>query len=287
MVSYTQTSMLSRLITMLVVLCHSAISLGVPRATLIPRDPTCLLKATKDWDAILAQEEEGEEDSNAAVMFPRDMQYNNRNCQRSARTFQSIHAAGGEGADVYGRAVTTTSTSGRDDSTDVFWYLGKVAWISGCTATSSVQRQWNLIQHHAANLRPIELFASASRREMEVWCAPLDSEMDVAYQRPHLTMKRIPAPAKDDAGSTAIPNTYVGFQGEMYEGGEEGFRSERRLNDGGPGRPEIQGPPPQNEVVTEAPSDEQMERLHQALEGKDINEVYEAQERRRKRMLEP
>ena len=84
-----------------------------------------------------------------------------------------------------------------------------------------------------------------------------------------------------------IPNTFVGFQGEVYEEGEEGFRVWRLCaSDGGPGRPEIEGPAPVDAGATtsssaETPTDEQTERLQEALQGKDINEIYEEQERRR------
>jgi hypothetical protein len=37
-----------------------------------------------------------------------------------------------------------------------------------------------------------------------------------------------------------------------------------------------------DDAETTIPSDEQMEQLMKALEGKDINQVYEEQERRRR-----
>ena len=234
----------------------------------------------KDWDAIVAADED---DGNANV--PRDMQYNERNCERSARNYQAIRAAGGDTADIYG-CCAMTNNDNDNDAAVTFWYLGKVAWVSGVSQAACVQRQWNLIQHHAANLRPLELFATASAGDMAVWCAPGDSELDVAYQRPQIaSMERIvrpPPPLVEEK----IPNTFVGFQGEVYEGGEEGFRVWRRASDGGPGRPEIEGPAPDDAAATsssaETPTDEQMERLQEALQGKDINEIYEEQERRRR-----
>lgn len=92
-------------------------------------------------------------------------------------------------------------------------------------------------------------------------------------------------------GADSIKTTLIGFHGEVYERGEEGFRTYRYTADGRPSRPEITASPMQqedilNDAATDtmgrAPTDEEMERLQKAMEGKDINEVYEEQERRRK-----
>jgi hypothetical protein len=88
--------------------------------------------------------------------------------------------------------------------------------------------------------------------------------------------------------------SYIGYQGEIYDPGEDGFRTYRYINDGTPSRPEITGPVDTASTVTTdddddddddsmmVPNDEQMEQIQKALEGKDINAIYEEQERRRR-----
>ena len=105
--------------------------------------------------------------------------------------------------------------------------------------------------------------------QVPISVTPGDSELDVAYQRPQIaSMERIVRPPPSLV-EEKIPNTFVGFQGEVYEGGEEGFRVWRRASDGGPGRPEIEGPAPDDAAATsssvETPTDEQMERLQEAF----------------------
>jgi hypothetical protein len=85
-------------------------------------------------------------------------------------------------------------------------------------------------------LRPRELFSKNGL--LQLWAAPGDSEMDVAYNRPaakFIQMHR----AHEVEGADDVRNVEVGFQGEIYEVDEEGFRSQR-TEDGLPLNPEIQ-----------------------------------------------
>jgi hypothetical protein len=111
-----------------------------------------------------------------------------------------------------------------------------------------------------------------------------DSELDVAYNRPDIEFQKHSWGVE---GSQSVQNNLIGFQGEVYGRGEQGFRT-WRLEDGRPARPEVQGPPSSGpgatsgvaDGSTRAPSDEEMEQIRKALEGKDINELYEEQQRR-------
>ena len=222
------------------------------------------LLAAKDWDKIL---DEDDDEDIASVLggmeIPRDMQYNQRNCQRQGRNYNAIQQVGGPIHDVYAR----------DPSNQVFWFVGKIARVSDVSAEQAVRRQWPLIEIHASNLRPLELFAV--RGVMELWVAPGDSEMDVAYNRPDVEFTKM---SREIEGTETIKNSLMGFQGEVYESGEEGFRT-WRLDDGSPARPEIVGPKQDNDESRE-PTDAEMEQISKALEGKDINELYEEQQRR-------
>jgi hypothetical protein len=112
------------------------------------------------------------------------------------------------------------------------------------TVEDAVQRQWCMIQQHAANLRPLELYPH--RGSLELWVAPGDSELDVAYNRPNIAFDQINygmANADDETERKRllgeIKAMFVGFQGEVYQPGEEGFRTER-TSTGAPAKAELQ-----------------------------------------------
>jgi hypothetical protein len=202
---------------------------------------------------------------------PPDMRYIPRNVQRQSRNYLALREVGGKDVvhDIYVR----------DPRSSTFWFVGKVACVSDVTLEDCVARQWNLIETHAVNLRPLDLFAA--RGALEIWSAPGDSELDVAYNRPDIAFKKHLRTL--DGASPPIKSNLVGFQGEVYERGEQGFRT-WRLENGLPARPQIQGPSddqaqgPSDEL--RAPTDEEMKKIQDALSGKDINEIYEEQQRR-------
>ena len=231
------------------------------------------------------------------------MKYSPRNCQRAQQSFLAIRNSGpsAPAADIYGcdASTTTTTTSSTDDKNNdeaIFWFLGKVAHVSSVSLEQCVARQWPLIQQHAANLRPLDLFPAYTNDDLELWCAPADSEFDVAYNRPKVQFQKMRHSDDDVPGAAQVKTNLVGFQGEVYDLGEEGFRTWRKRVDGSPARPEITGSPVSEEPVTAAPAvptagntfldrpptDEEMQRIEEMLQGKDINELYEEQERLRK-----
>jgi len=246
----------------------------------------------KDWDKILAEDDENDSSSSQNNKnIPFDMRYNLRNCQRAQQTFQAIRQAGpgAPAADVYGRdrgAPTASTDSSSQQPEAVFWFLGKVAHVSDVTLAECVARQWPLIQQHAANLRPLDLFPAVTSGQLELWCAtPADSELDVAYHRPGVVFTKM---EPDVPGAEKIKTSLIGFRGEVYEGGEEGFRTWRSAVDGSRTRPELTGVPQEEEpaaaggeVLDRPPTEDEMKRLEEMLQGRDINELYEEQERRK------
>jgi len=225
--------------------------------------PTTTLKArpTSKWDNIVDEDEEDE-----PIPVAPDMTYEPRNAKRQHEHFLDIRAAGGKQVcnDVYVR----------NPDEDVFWYAGKVARVSDVSLEDCIARQWNLIERHATNLRPIELYPR--RGNLQIWTAPGDSELDVAYNRPNIQMIRHFPKAMN---SRDLSNNLIGFQGEIYQQGEEGFRT-WRTDEGLPARPEIN---PGGE--TRPPTDEEYEQIQKELQGKDINALYEEQERRKREGL--
>ena len=176
-----------------------------------------------------------------------DMRYEPHNIKRQLENFAAIRQVAGKDMcnDIYVR----------ETNSEVFWYVGKTARISDISVEQCVARQWPLIELHAANLRPIELFPN--RGKLEIWTAPGDTELDVAYNRPTLIMTQMQRVGVD--GSDDVKSNFIGFQGEVYERGEEGFRT-WRTDDGKPARPEIN---PGGE--TRPPTQEELEQLQKEL----------------------
>lgn len=219
------------------------------------------------WDDLNADEEEDGVEYKPDI--PVDMKYIPRNVQRQHANFLSIREVAGK--------ELTNDIYVREPNSSQFWFAGKLARVSDVSLEQAVARQWPLIEQHAANLRPIELFPK--RGVLEIWTAPGDSELDVAYYRPEIIFEKHSRP---EAIDKTIKNNLIGFQGEMYEGGERGF-STLRTDDGRPLKAELKTAAElQAEGVAESigPSDEEMQQLKKALEGKDINEVYEQQQER-------
>ena len=127
----------------------------------------------------------------------------------------------------------------------------------------AVAKQWPLIEEHSARLRPAELYPKWG--SIELWVAPGDSEVDVAYCRPEIQFIQMFRGSDEEASS--VRNVEVGFQGELYENGEEGFRTVRTA-DGKPAKPEIMSDG-ENRRPSEAEMDELMEMLNSQIPPDD------------------
>jgi len=147
---------------------------------------------------------------------------------RQNKNFVAIRVAGGP--------ELTNDIYVRDEDSDEFFFAGKIARISDVSVEKAVARQYPLIEEHAARLRPRELFSKNGL--LQIWATRGDSEMDVAYNRPDPIFTRM-FRATEVEGADEVRNVEVGFAGEIYEGGEEGFRT-RRTEEGLPLNPEIQ-----------------------------------------------
>lgn len=215
------------------------------------------------WDLIVDEDDDNNDgmlvdkgemgDDN--IPIPPDMLYIERNVKRAHETFHNLRNIGGKEVcnDVYAR-------SPRHSTNEEMFYIGKVSKISDVTIEDCIARQWNMIEHHASNLRPIEL--KPNQGKLELWIAPGDSELDVAYNRPTLQMIKM---MKYPITSKELKNNVIGFQGEVYQDGEEGFRS-WRTDDGYPARAEI------NEGgETRAPTNDELEQLQKELKDQNID----------------
>lgn len=204
------------------------------------------------WDNLVDDDDE----PISGPPISRDMRYIEGNLLRQSKNFAAIKGAGGVELvnDVYAR----------DPEDQVFWFIGKVARISDVTIHQCIARQYALIEEHAARLRPLELFKKVG--SIEIWLAPGDSEMDVAYNRP--SCQFIGPMSREVEGSDAVKNSFVGFQGEVYLDGEEGFRCLRK-DDGSPLKPEIKSPEDEKKTLT----DDDMKKIAEALKGQDLSSL--------------
>lgn len=123
-------------------------------------------------------------------------------------------------------------------------------------------RQWPLIEEHAARLRIAELYPKWG--SIELWIAPGDSEMDVAYNRPHIQFLQM---SRDVDDASSVRNVEIGFAGELYDEGEEGFRT-KRTADGKPMKAEIKSEEEKRQP-SEADMDELMEMLSNQVPSED------------------
>lgn len=80
-----------------------------------------------------------------------------------------------------------------------------------------------LIEEHSARLRPVELYPKWG--SLEIWVAPGDSELDVAYSKPEIVFVQM---SRDVDNTDKVRNAVIGFAGELYENDEDvGFRTTR------------------------------------------------------------
>ena len=190
------------------------------------------------------------------------MLYTPPNIMRQHQNFLAIREAGG--------SAVTYDIYTRDPTTPTFWFCGKAASVTDVSAETAISRQWPLIEEHAVRLRPLELFPK--RGLLEIWYAPGDSELDVAYNRPALKFIPVTRPTRYDKEWMKTRTMQVGFQGEIYNQGEEGFRTFRN-EDGTPMKAEIIIPSEKR-----APTDEEMEKISELMKGKDMQELFNSKQ---------
>jgi hypothetical protein len=198
------------------------------------------------WDELIDEDEDDAMQFNGGPPVPRDMKYTLINIKRQRENYDSIRMVSGIELinDVYCR----------DAETSVFWFVGKVARVSDVTIEKAIARQWGLIEEHSARLRPVELYPKWG--SLELWIAPGDSELDVAYSKPEIVFVQM---FRDVENTDKVRNAEIGFAGELYENDEDvGFRTTRTAD--GKAMREIK-----SSVGQRQPSDKEMDDLMEIL----------------------
>jgi hypothetical protein len=141
--------------------------------------------------------------------------------RKAANLFDDIRKELGPEAcnDVYVRAPANSETT--------LWFVGKVAFRGSATAQQAAVAQKRVIlEYSKSELRPQNLGGSYSKN-LELWLAPGDSEMDVV--RNVVELEQVKGSASDLPDDEDFLNN-VGFNPEIYVGDERlqgGFRVER------------------------------------------------------------
>jgi len=126
---------------------------------------------------------------------------------------------------------------------DTFWFIGKVihdtSVISDTSDALSVLEP--LLKEYGRTLRPKELAgpkAALQGAELQIWTAPPCSEMDTVQHKN--TLERVVVDVERiEVLNSETPKEAVGWEPEIYSGGEDGFRVHRH-DDGSPKRPPIE-----------------------------------------------
>jgi hypothetical protein len=161
---------------------------------------------------------------------------------------------------------TTFDIYVRASNSDIFWFVGKLNHDqSKIDAKAALRLELNLIREYAKSLRPRELSGPlAVHFELEVFTTPGNNEMNVAQNKIALTkFDSFSSRADGGDGDGADDDTAVGFEPEIYQGGEEGFRVTRNA-DGSPKKGAF-------EINQKSPAElEAMQAVGQELERKNV-----------------
>ena len=214
------------------------------------------LFAANKWDMLIDEDEDEDLQFVGGPPVPRDMKYNLYNLQKQRENYESMKAVGGK--DI------TNDVYARDPEDDTFWFIGKIARVGDVTVEKAMARLWPMIEEHSARLRPVELYPRWGK--LELWVTPGDSELDVAYCKPELQFVQMfrEIDGVEDI-SKAVRNVEIGFQGELYENNEEGFRTVRTA-DGKAVKPAVTATSTDRQP-SEAEMDELMEVLNSQVEA--------------------
>lgn len=154
------------------------------------------------------------------------MAYIQVNIQRQMDTYSAIRNVGGLDCvrDVYVSSplVLAAPSLQKQQATKLFWYVGKLA-LAGVSVEEAIARQRNLIEEHAARLRPVELGRSFG--ELEFFIAPGDSETRVENNLQRLEL--VPRVRLDDIDVETVARTECGFLCEVVTSMGVGFHVER------------------------------------------------------------
>ena len=173
--------------------------------------------------------------------------------------------------------ATTYDLYVRASNSEVFWFVGKLNHDqSKLGAEEALQIEMPLILEYAKSLRPKELSGPlAVHFELEIFTTPGNNEMNVAQNKINLTKfvpRSVSSATSDDSHITEISASHQiltggtdisGFEPEIYQGGEEGFRIKRN-DDGTPKKAAF-------EINTKSPAElEAMKAAGQELDVRTI-----------------
>lgn len=142
---------------------------------------------------------------------------------RAARNYDEIRKVHGvsNSRDVYVRSPKNSPTT--------YWFVGKVGFVEPMTPSAACLLQKRIILEYAASLRPQNMGGPIYSKELEIWLAPGDSEMDVVRNLVNLEPVRGSAADvvlsnsnnnNDDNNSSVNVDALMGYNPEIYVGDE-------------------------------------------------------------------
>lgn len=131
---------------------------------------------------------------------------------KQAKKFEDFKNSGVPVAnDLYARLV----------GEETCWFIGKSIHAPTVTDLAAIDILLPLLQEYAKSLRPKELAGPKATNDLQVLYTKGNSEMDVAQNKVPLTVY---ASGPDCAVRSFIPSDDVGYEPEIYQNNEEGFR---------------------------------------------------------------
>lgn len=128
----------------------------------------------------------------------------------------------------------------RLEGSEVCWFIGKVAHIPEVSMKDAFELYIVLLKEYSKSLRPIELAVKSTSINLQIWYAPGNSEMSVAQNKISLKLYTSAANTTSqpyDVSKVGAVESFIGFQPEVYQDGEEGFRVLRDSNGHPLGKP--------------------------------------------------
>ena len=138
---------------------------------------------------------------------------------QTSKVFEDLKPVEGVSKDVYVRLCKT----------ETCYFVGKINYKSGLNITpeAAVLYYASLIQEYAKALRPKDLAGPGKGRDtvLEIWTAPGNTEMDVAKNMQSLELLLTPSIDAMPPLLEISPN--IGYEPEIYQNNEQGFRVQR------------------------------------------------------------
>lgn len=138
---------------------------------------------------------------------------------QTSKVFEDLKNVEGVSRDVYVRL----------SKTETCYFVGKINYKSGLNIAPDDAALYyaTLIQEYAKALRPKDLAGPGKGRDtvLEIWTAAGNTEMDVAKNT--VSLELLVTPSLDELPPLLEISQNIGYEPEIYQNNEQGFRVKR------------------------------------------------------------